>query len=132
MDADKVYLLQTEKEVWDKGTKLSTPSLSYVAINDFLLMRDGGFYEKEQISVEILHDPTMPESAAEKMKVLKDNKEEGGKDEGGAQEPEKKKVKADYVKEYAELMEIAIEDVDAKMTVKELQAEIETIKASKE
>jgi hypothetical protein len=115
------YLLLVEKEVWTKGKKTSKPVLKYYAVNDFQEALNDAYFEKHSLSVEILHDPTKSEDDES------DDSDEGS----GSTLTKTVKKKEDYIKEYADLMEVTVEDVDPKMTVKELQTEIAAIKKEK-
>lgn len=98
--AEDHYLLLIDKEVWKKGRKISKPHTKLVSKNDFKAFAEDRFFEKHEISVEILHDPTL------------------GKGGATIAPPPKKE---DYMKQVAELMEIDIKDVDPKLSIKELK-----------
>lgn len=71
------------------------------------------YFEKHEISMEILHDPTLSskgEPTGETKTIVTKKKE-------------------DYVKEYAELLGVEITDVDPKLTIKQLQQYIEEAKS---
>lgn len=74
---------------------------------------DDKYFEKHDISMEILHDPTLSTE---------------GEPTGETKTITSKK-KEDYVKEYADLLGVEITDVDPKLTVKQLMAYIEEAKA---
>ncbi len=97
------YLVLQEKELWAKGIKVSNPTLRVISLTDFQSFLEDKFFEKHEITVEILHDPTLGK---------------GGSGSGTAL-PNKKKE--DYVKELASLLEIEVADIDPKLTVKKLQ-----------
>lgn len=82
-----------------------------VPINDFHSFVEDKFYEKHEISVEILHNPTV-----------------GTDNEKKVEAPKKKE---EYVKEYAELLELEVSEIDPKLTIKELKQYIADEKKAK-
>lgn len=108
------YLVLVEKEQWNKGTKTSKPTERLISINDMESFIGDKYFEKHEISMEILHDPTLSSEG----------------EATGATKNIVTKKKEDYVKEYAELLGVEITDVDPKLTVKQLQQYIEEAKAN--
>jgi hypothetical protein len=112
------YLLKIEKEEWIRGVKISKPQTRFYSINDFREAQADQYFEKHSYSVEILHNPNLTSEEVEE-------EETGSKPKSGA------KKKEDYILEYATLMEVSVDDIDPKMTIKELAEEIAKVKANK-
>lgn len=100
------YLVLQEKEQWVKGRKVSNPTLRVIAKDDMESFLSDKFFEKHEITVEILHDPNLG-SGSDSGKTLDMNKIT--------------KKKEDYVKELAALLEIDASDIDQKLTIKQLE-----------
>lgn len=101
------YLVLQEKEQWVKSVKVSKPTLRLISEGDMQSFLEDKYFEKHEITLVILHDPTL--SGSEKK----------------LNTSTVTKKKEEYVKELADLLEISVSDIDPKLTIKALQGMIE-------
>lgn len=113
-----------DKDLWDKGKKISEPLLKFYAVEDFLLAQEQNYFENHQLKVEILHDPTFKGQAGDESQTPVGAGTGTGPNSNGGAEPTVEDLRLSL----ATILEIDVKEVDPSLTAEQLKAEIASAK----